>query len=334
MGSGPPVVKIAGIAGGVGIFHEQIDAAARAGFRVAALDTSGDRFDDPAPGPLTWDGLATDVHRAIDALSVPRAILWGSSFGCLVALAAAARGPERISGLLLCHPPDPHRRPRFQKALLRWAEGRRDPIRATCTIFSRSFRLLAAWEALSPATLRRLPDLYRVSVEAATPAATLCQKVRLLASEPPGMPNIGPRARADETGRVAPGETAERKVMALAGGEDMESDEREVMETAGLEVMPMVGGEDMETTERFGIGPGIATRQGLESPSAAASLPVSIIAASWDTITPLAEVRRFSQRLPGARLRVLRFAGHGAAHSRPRTFERIVIEELRRLARL
>jgi pimeloyl-ACP methyl ester carboxylesterase len=43
--------------------------------------------------------------KAIDSLSAPRAVLWGTSFGSLVALATAARHPERVSGLLLSHPP-------------------------------------------------------------------------------------------------------------------------------------------------------------------------------------------------------------------------------------
>lgn len=187
IGSGPPVVKLAGLAGGIGLFEEEMKAAAAAGFRVAALDTSGDRADDPAPGPITWSMLAGEVEAALDRMGVDRAVLWGTSFGCLVALAAAARLPRRVSGLLLCHPPEPGRRPAYQKLMLRRAERSRDPARAARRLFIYGFRFLTAWELVYPPLLRRLPALARASYEAATPASTFLDKLRLVAMDPPGI---------------------------------------------------------------------------------------------------------------------------------------------------
>ena len=253
LGRGPLVVKLAGLAGGVGLYGEEIESVARAGFRIAAVDTAGDRSDDPAPGPLTWDFLAGEVFAGLAALAAPQAILWGTSFGCLVALAAAARRPECVSGLLLCHPPDPLRRPRFQQAVLQWAEKREDPLRVA-RVFTAGFRLLACWEGLFPTVLRRMPSLSRAAAEAATPPATVMEKIRLLTCDPPGFPpdDLGPR--------------------------------------------------------------------------------VSVVASSWDTVTSASEARRLSERLPGAKLRILRFSGHCAAYSRPRAYARLVLEELCRIA--
>lgn len=191
LGRGPVVVKLAGIAGGVGLYDEEMGAAARGGFLVAALDTGGDRRDDPAPGPLTWDFLAEEVFRGLDSLGAPRAVLWGTSFGCLVALAAATRKPERVTGLLLCHPPNPALRPRYEAALLRWTETRRDPVFAATAAFTLGFNALIGWEAVFPTTLARMPALARASAEAATPARTLREKLRLLIKEPAELPAPG-----------------------------------------------------------------------------------------------------------------------------------------------
>ncbi len=189
IGAGPLVVKIAGLAGGVRLYREEMEEAARAGFRVAALDTAGDRRDDPAPGRLTWDSMADEVFQAIERLGEERAILWGTSFGCLVALAAAARRPERVAALLLCHPPDPGSRPRAYLGLSDWAAGRPDPDAVIRKMFCFGFALLAGWEFLYPAALRRSRFLMREALDARTPARTIADKIRLLWGEAPGLPS-------------------------------------------------------------------------------------------------------------------------------------------------
>ncbi len=230
-GGGPLVVKLAGIAGGTGLYAEEMDAAAAAGFRVAALDTTGDRADDPAPAPISWDSLAGDVARGVESLGAPRAILWGTSFGCLVALAAAARRPESVAGLLLCHPPEPRRLPRYQSAMIRWASARRDPVLATRLLFFLGFNLLMAWEGIYPTVLLRVPSLLRASREASTPASTILAKLRLLLDESPGLPS--PEARvpveilAGAWDTVAPPRGARRLAASLPG--------------ARIEVMPFSG---------------------------------------------------------------------------------------------
>jgi len=185
---GPLVVKLAGIAGGIRLYDEEIAATVAAGFRVAALDISGDRLDDPAPGPLDFALYAEEVEEAIDRALTARAVLWGTSFGCLVALAAAARHPERVSGLLLSHPPDPLWRPRLHRALLDWTEGRPRADLVARVMFSVAFLGMTSWEGLSPALWVRLPALLRASLEAATPPATVRRKLELLFRDEPGLP--------------------------------------------------------------------------------------------------------------------------------------------------
>ena len=188
LGTGPLVVKIAGLAGGVGLYREEMERAAGAGFRVAALDTTGDREDDPAPGRLTWDSLSREVFLTIERLGEERGILWGTSFGCLVALAAAARRPERVSALLLCHPPDPFWRPPAYLRLADWASGRGDPDTTIRRLFSLGLLLLAGWEFLYPAALSRGPALHREALDARTPSSTIADKIRLLWGVAPGLP--------------------------------------------------------------------------------------------------------------------------------------------------
>ena len=185
---GPLVVKLAGIAGGTHLYDEEIAEACAGGFRVVALDISGDRSDDPGEGPLGWDLYAAEVQEAIDRCLEPRAILWGTSFGCLVALAAASRYPERVSGLVLAHPPDPLWRPRLHLALLDWVLRAPAPDLAARLVFSACFLGLTAWEGLSPALWVRLPSLARAALEAATPKATVRRKLELVFRDQPGLP--------------------------------------------------------------------------------------------------------------------------------------------------
>ncbi len=192
-GSGPLVIKIAGLAAGVGLYHEEIALARRSGFRVGALDTAGDRSDDPAPGSLGWDGLADEVIRALDRLEAPRAILWGTSFGSLVGLAVAARHPQRVRGLLLCSPPEPGWRPGFYLRVYRWASSRTRPSAVSATWFSLGFIALNAWEFVNPFALARLPALARAALDARTPARTKHEKIGLLLQDHPGLPGPQPK---------------------------------------------------------------------------------------------------------------------------------------------
>ncbi len=187
-GSGPLVVKIAGIAAGVGLYHEEIALARRSGFRVAALDTSGDRSDDPATCRLTWDFLAGEVIRALDRLDARRAVIWGTSFGALVCLAVASRFPDRVRGMLLSSPPEPGWRPQLYLRLYRGILDWRRPAVASAGCFSAGFLLFNAWEFVNPVALTRLPALAHAARDAKTPAQTTHEKIGLLLHDHPGLP--------------------------------------------------------------------------------------------------------------------------------------------------
>lgn len=190
-GEGPLVLKLAGVAGGTGLYREEMEAATLSGFRVGALDVAGDRRDDPLPSRPTWRFYADEVARGLDVLGAERALLWGTSFGGLVALAAAARHPDRVSGLLLAHPPEPLRLPAIHRALIRWvvSDGRSDL--TARIVFSLGFYALMGWEAIFPPLVLRVPGLLRVALEAATPTTTLRLKLRMLLREEPGLPPAG-----------------------------------------------------------------------------------------------------------------------------------------------
>jgi pimeloyl-ACP methyl ester carboxylesterase len=190
---GPLVVKLSGIAGGVRLYDEEIATAVASGFRVAALDVSGDRRDDPPEGALDWELYAGEVVEAIDRAGASRAAIWGTSFGCLIALATASRHPERVSGLLLSRPPDPLRRRRLHTALLAWAERRSHPDLVARMMFSTAFLGLTSWEVFAPALWVRLPALARASFDAATPPGTVRRKVELLLRDDPGLPPVDAR---------------------------------------------------------------------------------------------------------------------------------------------
>lgn len=186
-GAGPPVAMLAGIVGGCALFRETGEALASAGFPVALLDTAGDRRDDPGPPRLSWDFLAEEVVRGIDALGPGPAILYGTSYGCLVALATAARFPARVRALLLAHPPDPYGRP-FHLPALRWGLAQKDPVRTVGRLFQLFFTCMVGWEFAVPTALLRARALVAAATEAATPARTLHDKLALLWDEPPGLP--------------------------------------------------------------------------------------------------------------------------------------------------
>jgi pimeloyl-ACP methyl ester carboxylesterase len=189
-GEGPLVVKLPGLVGGTGFYREGMEAARRAGFRVAALDCTGDRADDPIRGRYGWDFLAEEVVRGLDTLGADRGILWGTSFGTQVALAAAARHPGRVAGLLLSHPPDATWRPDLYLELYRWVLARDSPAAAARIVFFLAFDLLVLWEAVQPSALVRLPGLAKEALEARTPAETVLAKMALLFDgAPPGLPD-------------------------------------------------------------------------------------------------------------------------------------------------
>lgn len=106
IGSGFPLVQPA-----IWFHHVQHDRASAAwehwvaeaahGRQLIRSDLRGIGLSDPSPTRWTFDALVEDFEAVVDALGVERFDILGLSHGSLVALAYAARCPERVRKLVL-----------------------------------------------------------------------------------------------------------------------------------------------------------------------------------------------------------------------------------------
>jgi pimeloyl-ACP methyl ester carboxylesterase len=75
-------------------------------YRVMAYDHRGSGITISPVETITFDRLVDDVFVVMDAFGIERCVLAAMSMGAAVALGAALRQPERISGLVLANSPD------------------------------------------------------------------------------------------------------------------------------------------------------------------------------------------------------------------------------------
>jgi pimeloyl-ACP methyl ester carboxylesterase/DNA-binding winged helix-turn-helix (wHTH) protein len=94
-GSGPPLVRIANPA-----FRSLIDAFG-AGFAVTGYDQRGCGLSARAVDRLDFEAAVEDVAAVVDAAGLARFPVFASSQGVPVAVAFAARWPERVSRIVL-----------------------------------------------------------------------------------------------------------------------------------------------------------------------------------------------------------------------------------------
>lgn len=96
-GAGPPLLLLNG---GLMTYAawEPLAAALAATHTLVCCDFRGQLLSPGAP-PAGLDGHVADVVALLDALSVARAHVVGTSFGGLVALSLASGHPERVAGL-------------------------------------------------------------------------------------------------------------------------------------------------------------------------------------------------------------------------------------------
>ncbi len=71
------------------------------GFRYVQYDKLGTGLSDPSNGRATLDERIEELVAVLDAAGAERTWLGGFSEGAVIALAAAARMPQRVSGLVL-----------------------------------------------------------------------------------------------------------------------------------------------------------------------------------------------------------------------------------------
>lgn len=98
-GQGPPLLLLHGIASSLYSWSEVLPALA-ADHDVVALDLPGFGGSD-APPDLGFEALPGAVLGLIDRLGLERVSLCGNSLGGAVAVAVAARDPERVAKLVL-----------------------------------------------------------------------------------------------------------------------------------------------------------------------------------------------------------------------------------------
>lgn len=98
--SKPTVVFIHGVLNDHSVWILQTRYLAHHGFNVLAVDLPGHCKSQGEP-PKTVEAAAEFIIAFLDAASVKTAALVGHSFGSLIALAAAARAPSRITHLAM-----------------------------------------------------------------------------------------------------------------------------------------------------------------------------------------------------------------------------------------
>jgi pimeloyl-ACP methyl ester carboxylesterase len=105
-GAGPPLLLVRGwithleLMWGEPSFRAFFAALAQR-FRVVRFDARGNGLSQRDVDRPDLDDLVTDVEAVADALELESFLLWGSSFGGPIAIAYAARHPERVDRLVL-----------------------------------------------------------------------------------------------------------------------------------------------------------------------------------------------------------------------------------------
>jgi pimeloyl-ACP methyl ester carboxylesterase len=101
IGTGPPVMLAHGAGGGVKGNFTTLAAEMSGSRRLIGLDYPGSGNRPMADRPLHVDSLADELVAVGDAAGAPRFPIVGLSLGGAVAVAAAVRHPDRVSGLVL-----------------------------------------------------------------------------------------------------------------------------------------------------------------------------------------------------------------------------------------
>ncbi len=100
-GAGPPLLYISGTGGDLRATPSIMDSALPASFDLLAYDQRGlGRTQRPA-GPYTMHQYADDAAALLDAVGWERCLVFGVSFGGMVAQELAIRHPQRVERLVL-----------------------------------------------------------------------------------------------------------------------------------------------------------------------------------------------------------------------------------------
>ena len=97
-GQGKPVVLLHGLASSAN-WYDLVAPHLRDDYRIIAPDQRGHGQTSQAVGGYDWKTLTQDVVGLMDELSIPKAAVFGHSWGATVALNVAARAQDRIDAL-------------------------------------------------------------------------------------------------------------------------------------------------------------------------------------------------------------------------------------------
>jgi pimeloyl-ACP methyl ester carboxylesterase len=130
-GEGVPVVLLHGLTATRRYVVMGSRALERSGHRVLAYDARGHGASAPAPARDRYEytDLAGDLHAALEAERIERAVLAGASMGAHTALAFALAAPEGVAALALITPSYDPAEVDDDARLARWdalAEGLRE----------------------------------------------------------------------------------------------------------------------------------------------------------------------------------------------------------------
>jgi pimeloyl-ACP methyl ester carboxylesterase len=116
---GVQVLFVHALAGNAAQWHYQLDHLRRKR-RAMAFDLAGHGHSvPPEDGDYSVEALARGIETVADAMALERFILVGHSMGATLAIAFAARHPEKVAGLFLADPSgDARRVPRDQMSQL------------------------------------------------------------------------------------------------------------------------------------------------------------------------------------------------------------------------
>jgi pimeloyl-ACP methyl ester carboxylesterase len=104
-GDGPRTfVATGGWTGSWEVWEDVIGLLSTAGWRCIAYDHRGSGESPVDPALITVEAMTDDIVGVLDTLGVDRCVLAGESQGGAIAQYAAARHPERFSGLVLAAP--------------------------------------------------------------------------------------------------------------------------------------------------------------------------------------------------------------------------------------
>jgi len=291
-GEGPPVLLLHGISSSLYTWKDVLPALA-AHHDVIAVDLPG--FGDSAiPSPASGDRIARSVVGLMDRLGITRASIVGNSLGGAIAIAIAARLPDRVDRIVLIDAAGYNFAPADRPFLLRLAGNSLGGALSVVTAArwpERVDRLVLLDAAGYNLAMERRPWLLRVFGRAG------------------GLLDLLPQ----------------RPIMRLGLRQVFSDDSRVTDERVEEYLGPMGRPGARAASRRLLAGAGGFGLPGLVRQVKA---PTLVIWGANDAWIPPADADQFVRDIPGARKVVLPSCGHVPQEERPEEVARLILEFL------